>query len=127
MYGSNDFFAPSPRNPARYLSGPSTMRPETPPAKLDVDRQTAFFESLGWLDLNDHARAIEVRGSRFELFGTSDAHRDWDRLDLLPANVDEMRANPPTPAIGTMLGVTPVIPDRPQRPGVIPDRPINRL
>jgi len=97
VYGSNDFFAPSPRNPARYLSGPSTMRPETPPAKLDVDRQTAFFESLGWLDLNDHARAIEVRGSRFELFGTSDAHRDWDRLDLLPANVDEMRSEVPWP------------------------------
>ncbi|WIB25461.1 metallophosphoesterase [Curtobacterium sp. MCSS17_015] len=93
--GSNDHFAPSPRNPAKYLSGPSSLRPDAEPAKLDVDRQTAFFESLGWLDLNDHARAIEVRGSRFELFGTSDAHRDWDRLDLLPANVDEMRSEVP--------------------------------
>ncbi|WP_349814717.1 metallophosphoesterase [Curtobacterium sp. MCJR17_043] len=95
VYGSNDFFAPSPRNPAQYLAGPSTMRAHAEPAKLDVDRQTAFFESLGWLDLNDHARAVEIRGSRFELFGTSDAHRDWDRLDLLPANVDEMRSEVP--------------------------------
>jgi predicted MPP superfamily phosphohydrolase len=95
VYGSNDFYGPSPRNPLKYFGGPSAMHARARAVDLDVERQTAFFESLGWLDLNDKARAIEVRGSRFELFGTSDAHRDWDRLDVLPTNVDEMRGEVP--------------------------------
>ena len=94
-HGSNDFIGPSPRNPFKYFTGPSRQHTGRRPVELDIDRQTAFFESLGWLDVNDQAHAIELRGSRFELFGTSDAHRDWDRLDLLPTNVDEMRSAVP--------------------------------
>ncbi len=95
-YGSNDFYGPTPRNPFKYFGGPSTHGGGgARPVELDIDRQTAFFESLGWLDVNDQAHAIELRGSRLELFGTSDAHRDWDRLDLLPTNVDEMRSDVP--------------------------------
>lgn len=94
-HGSNDFYGPSPRNPLKYFGGPSRMHADRRPVSLDIDRQTAFFESLGWLDVDDQAHAIELRGSRFELFGTSDAHRGWDRLDLLPTNVDEMRSDVP--------------------------------
>lgn len=95
--GSNDHFGPAPRNPFRYFTGPSRHSPGDDPVELDVDRQTTFFESLGWLDLNNAARAIEVKGSRLELFGTADAHRGWDRLDLLPNLVDELRESVPWP------------------------------
>src|SRR5690606_16935957 len=45
-----------------------------------------------WWDLNNKARAVDLRGSRLELIGTDDAHVGRDRLDLLTALVDEMRA-----------------------------------
>jgi len=90
--GSNDHYGPVPKNPLRYFGGPS--KPTAAPVDLDVDRMHRFFtDELGWLDLNDAARAVELRGSRLELFGTSDAHLGWDRLDRLPGNVDDLREN----------------------------------
>ncbi|MBG6055531.1 putative MPP superfamily phosphohydrolase [Salinibacterium sp. CAN_S4] len=90
--GSNDYFGPQAKNPFSYFGGPSS-RPSRA-ATLDTDRLEAFFEDdLGWLSLNNTARAIEMRGSRLEFFGTNDAHRGWDRLDKLPGVIEEMREN----------------------------------
>ncbi|WP_066521874.1 metallophosphoesterase [Curtobacterium ammoniigenes] len=91
VYGSNDYFAPRPRNPLAYLTGPSSHGSEKRPAGLDVERQTAFFESLGWLDCNNRAHAVEVRGSRIELLGTADGHRGWDDLGALARSRQAMR------------------------------------
>ena len=89
--GSNDYYGPVPKSPLRYFAGPS--RPHRAPAPLDVDRMEAFFADLGWLDLNNTARAMELRGNRLELFGVNDAHRGWDRLDRLPGALDDLREN----------------------------------
>ncbi len=90
--GSNDYFGPQAKNPFDYFRGPSA-RP-TKAASLDVDGLEQYFEeSLGWLNLNNRARALELRGSRLEFFGVNDAHRGWDRLDLLPAKIEELREN----------------------------------
>lgn len=90
--GSNDYFGPQFKNPLSYFGGPSSRPAEA--AFLDTDRLEAFFENdLGWLSLNNTARAIEIRGSRLEFFGTNDAHRGWDRLDKLPGVIEEMREN----------------------------------
>lgn len=90
--GSNDYFGPQYKSPLRYFMGPSG-RPEKA-ATLDIDRLENYFEdSLGWLSLNNRARAIEIKGSRIELFGVNDAHRHWDRLDTLPGSIEEMREN----------------------------------
>ncbi|MBI5161176.1 MAG: metallophosphoesterase [Micrococcales bacterium] len=92
VHGSNDYYGPRFKNPLRYLGAPSTRAEK--PIRLDIDGLGHLFgEELGWLDLNNRARAIELRGTRIELFGTNDAHREWDRLDLLPGAVDEMREN----------------------------------
>jgi uncharacterized protein len=92
VHGSNDYFGPQFKNPFSYFGGPS--RTAAKPVSLDTARLERFFEdSLGWLSLNNTARAIEIRGSRLEFFGTSDAHRGWDRLDVLPGAIDEMREN----------------------------------
>jgi uncharacterized protein len=90
--GSNDYFGPQAKNPFSYFRGPSS-RPNRA-AILDTKRLEAFFEQdLGWLSLNNTARAMEIRGSRLEFFGTNDAHRGWDRLDKLPGAIEEMREN----------------------------------
>ena len=90
--GSNDYFGPQFKSPLRYFGGPSGTFDTA--AALDTQRLESFFEQqLGWLSLNNTARAIEIRGSRLEFFGTNDAHRGWDRLDKLPGVIEEMREN----------------------------------
>lgn len=89
--GSNDYFGPVMKSPLRYFSGPS--KPHKAPTPLDVDRMERFFADLGWLSLDNAARALEIRGNRLELFGVADAHRGWDRLDRLPGALDDLREN----------------------------------
>lgn len=91
VHGSNDFFAPSPKNPFSYLLESSA--PQKTPVKLDTEALDAYLESLGWLNLDNTARAMTINGSRLEFLGVNDAHRHWDRLDLLPGALDEMREN----------------------------------
>ncbi len=102
VHGSNDVTAPSPRNPLRYFMGPSkkTHQPES----LDTDAMDEYFtEELGWTDLNNAAARLVLAGNPVDLFGVSDAHRDWDRLDVLPAAIDSLGE----PDAGTTrLGVT---------------------
>jgi uncharacterized protein len=88
--GSNDYFGPVPKNPFNYFwAGPRT---EHDPAELDTDALETFFDDdLGWTNLNNNARELRVGNTRFELFGVNDAHRHWDRLDLLPGAIDELR------------------------------------
>ena len=90
--GSNDYYASQFRNPFSYFMSPS-RRHGKKATHLDTEATESYFESLGWWSLNNAARAIELKGSRLEFFGVNDAHRGWDRLDRLPAIVEEMREN----------------------------------
>jgi predicted MPP superfamily phosphohydrolase len=90
--GSNDYYGPQAKNPLKYFMKASA--PAKKAATLDTAQLEAYFEDrLGWLSLNNHARAISLRGSRLEFFGVNDAHRGWDRLDQLPGTIEEMREN----------------------------------
>jgi predicted MPP superfamily phosphohydrolase len=92
VHGSNDYLGPTFKNPLGYFTGPSKRHVDA--VDLDTPGLELFFEDeLGWLDLNNHARAIEIRGTRIEFYGTGDAHRGWDKLAALPGAIDEMREN----------------------------------
>ncbi|MCP1427504.1 putative MPP superfamily phosphohydrolase [Microbacterium foliorum] len=102
VHGSNDVNGPSPRNPLRYFAGPSQRHHE--PTFLDTDAMDAFFtDDLGWTDLNNTAARLTVAGDRIDLFGVSDAHRQWDRLGDLPAAIDALGPREPGTSV---LGVT---------------------
>ncbi|MGB3911356.1 MAG: metallophosphoesterase [Pseudolysinimonas sp.] len=89
-HGSNDYHGPVMKNPFSYFGGPSGKKTRKP--DLDVAALNGFLtDDLGWLDLNNTARALETRGHRIELFGTGDAHLGWDRLDALPGAVEALR------------------------------------
>lgn len=89
-HGSNDYHGPVLKNPFSYFGGPSGKKKRKP--DLDVTALNDFLvDDLGWLDLNNAARALETRGHRIELFGTGDAHLGWDRLDALPGAVEALR------------------------------------
>lgn len=93
VHGSNDYHGPIFKNPFRYFVDLNDTRRHHAP-DLDTNGMERFFtEDLGWLSLNNKARAIEIKGTRIELFGTNDAHRDWDRLDLLPGAIEQVREN----------------------------------
>ena len=108
VHGSNDYFAPTPKNPLAYLAGPS--KGETALAtRLDVDGlETLLRDRLGWIDLNNKVGQLTVNGSILEFMGTNDAHRGWDRLDRLPALVDALREldDDDTDDPAVMIGVT---------------------
>ncbi|MFC5503521.1 metallophosphoesterase [Lysinimonas soli] len=92
VHGSNDYLGPVLKNPFGYFRAPSIRHERS--VELDTAALELFFEDeLGWLDLNNTARAMEIRGTRIEFYGTGDAHRGWDRLATLPGAIDEMREN----------------------------------
>jgi predicted MPP superfamily phosphohydrolase len=88
--GSNDYFGPVLKNPFNYFL--SRPRADYKPKELDTESLESFFEDgLGWANLNNEAHALTVGNTRVELFGVNDAHRHWDRLDLLPGAIDNLR------------------------------------
>jgi predicted MPP superfamily phosphohydrolase len=91
--GSNDYFGPVLKNPFMYFGGPSGHVPRS--SKLDIDALHAYFAELGWIDLDNAAAALEIKGTRFEFFGVDDPHKGFDRLDLITGAIDELRADDP--------------------------------
>ena len=89
--GSNDYHGPMLKNPFTYFTGPSEKHHD--PVNLDTRGMESFFGSLGWLNLNNTARAMTIKGSRLEFVGVNDAHIGWAKLEKLPGAMDEMREN----------------------------------
>jgi predicted MPP superfamily phosphohydrolase len=90
VHGSNDYFAPSPKNPFGYFARPSLHVEKS--VRLDTERLERYFEdALGWRSLNNAATSMDIGGSSFEFFGTNDAHRNWDKLGTLPVAIEAMR------------------------------------
>lgn len=91
VHGSNDYHGPVAKSPFAYFTAPSSVKHHEP--NLDTARLNAFFEELGWLNLNNTARAMSIKGSRLEFLGVHDAHIGWDKLARLPGAMDDMREN----------------------------------
>lgn len=94
VHGSNDHAAPSPRNPLKYFQGPSQAEHRWEP--LDTQALDGYLsDELGWVDLNNAVGSVDAAGSRIDAFGVSDAHRGWDRLEVLPDLLEELRDDVP--------------------------------
>ena len=91
--GSNDYFGPAVKNPFTYFGGPSGVIARA--KRLDIGELHAYFAELGWHDLDNTAASLDLRGTHFEFFGVDDPHRGYDRLDLITAAIDELRAEDP--------------------------------
>lgn len=75
--GSNDYYEPTPANPAKYLTGPSELR--TKRTKIDADELTGELRAAGWHDLDNASATVEVAGWRVEARGVDDPHIGRDR------------------------------------------------
>ena len=101
VWGSNDYWAPVPKNPFAYFGGPSSTVPK--PVALDLGPVKAFLDGLGWTDLDNTAGRLVIKGVPIDLFGVDDPHREYDRLDATDAALKRLRARKRTAAV--TLGV----------------------
>ncbi len=87
VLGSNDYFAPSLRNPLRYLLPDDGRRnintPELPWRELRDQ-----FTAGGWLDLTNTRGTIQVGDTSIAFAGVDDPHLSYDRLDEVAGPAD---------------------------------------
>nr|WP_143556801.1 metallophosphoesterase [Sanguibacter antarcticus] len=100
VMGSNDYFAPSFKNPVRYLLPDSrgTGR-DVVPVPLPADELGATMRAAGWKDLTNRRDVVVADGRRISLVGVDDAHLD---RDVFP----DVEASTGGPAVDLRLGVT---------------------
>jgi predicted MPP superfamily phosphohydrolase len=87
--GSNDWFAPVPKNPLRYFRARDGKRLHYGPRLPWGDLRNAFT-AAGWHDLTHRRTTIDVRGVAVELGGVSDAHLEADHYERIagPTSAD---------------------------------------
>ncbi|HEX6247592.1 MAG TPA: metallophosphoesterase [Nocardioidaceae bacterium] len=87
VMGSNDYFAPTLRNPARYLL-PDDGQRNIHTAKLPWRDLVAAFVDRGWLDLSNRRAQLEVDGVRLAFAGVDDPHLEYDDLPSVAGPAD---------------------------------------
>lgn len=89
VFGSNDYFSPTLRNPLRYLL-PDDGKRHTDTPELPWRELRDELDRAGWRDLTNARATLEVRGVRIAFAGVDDPHLGYDRLDEVggPADPD---------------------------------------
>jgi predicted MPP superfamily phosphohydrolase len=106
VLGSNDYVAPSFKNPARYLLPDARRARSGPPVALPWRELVARLTGAGWIDLSNRRDVLEVDGRRLSLVGTDDAHLDRDRMPAAGGPDDARTSDGRSPAVDVHLGVT---------------------
>ncbi|KLO28078.1 metallophosphoesterase [Mycolicibacter heraklionensis] len=85
VFGSNDYFGPRLKNPAKYLTKPTHRVHGVPLPWQDL---RAAFTERGWLDLTHNRREFDVAGHRIAAAGVDDPHIERDRYDTIAGPAD---------------------------------------
>lgn len=86
VMGSNDYYAPRPKNPARYLLPDD--RPRNLTVELPWEDLRDGFAKAGWTDLSNRRARLDADGREIEFVGVDDPHIDRDRYDRVAGPVD---------------------------------------
>ncbi|MEY2815089.1 MAG: hypothetical protein RIS05_837 [Actinomycetota bacterium] len=81
VFGSNDYYAPKPKNPLKYLlpdNGERIHGEDLPWPELDLGLQ-----ARGWKNLNHNRATLTINGTTIEARGTDDAHLEFDDYSLV--------------------------------------------
>lgn len=87
VLGSNDYFGPKPKNPARYLLPHGGHRRITG-QQLPTGDLVAGFCAAGWVNLNNRRASLQVAGTRLDFAGVDDPHLHLDRYQRVSAPGD---------------------------------------
>jgi uncharacterized protein len=90
VLGSNDYFAPKPRNPALYLTRHHARRTTASP--LPTSDLVKALTDAGWVDLGNARSILTVAGRDLELVGVDDPHLEYDRYDRVAGPADPTAA-----------------------------------
>jgi uncharacterized protein len=96
VLGSNDYFAPSIKNPGLYLTAAHAHSNTSVP--LPTAELVDAFTRAGWTDLSNSRAVLTVGGQVLEFVGVDDAHLDYDRYAAV--------AGPSDPSASLTIGVT---------------------
>ena len=80
VMGSNDYFAPSFKNPVRYLFDDARVKRTVEPVPLPADKLASTMTSAGWKDLTNRRDTVVAGGRRIALVGVDDPHLDRDEF-----------------------------------------------
>ncbi len=97
VFGSNDYWGPVIKSPARYLLPAGTGKRLHGPALPWRELQDEFTKA-GWVDLTNRYGALTVNGTTFAFAGVDDPHLDYDRLEEV--------AGPADPTVDVRVAVT---------------------
>jgi uncharacterized protein len=98
VFGSNDYWKPHFKNPAKYLLPAHKQRHKPHGPDLPYEEMRDSFTSAGWVDLNNARSSLKVNGLRLDFAGTDDPHIKRDRYDEVAGEVD--------PTADLSIGVT---------------------
>ena len=87
VFGSNDYYSPTLRNPVRYLLPDDGTRHTDVPFLPWRDLRGDFLDA-GWLDLTNRRDTLTVGETTFGFAGVDDPHLGYDRLDLVHGPAD---------------------------------------
>lgn len=87
VHGSNDYYGPRLKNPLKYLREPSRL--STREQDIDNARLTRGLEDLGFMDLNNSATSLQLRGTKLDVFGLDDPHIRFDDGERMRAAIAE--------------------------------------
>lgn len=86
VFGSNDYFGPTPKNPTRYLTGRRTDPDGEPLPWRDL--RAALIER-GWQDATHTRLTVDVAGVSIAVAGVDDPHLGLDRYDRVAGPVGD--------------------------------------
>jgi predicted MPP superfamily phosphohydrolase len=87
VFGSNDYYEPTLRNPVRYLL-PDTGKRHVDKPQLPWPDLRDRYAAAGWLDLTNRLDTLKVGRTSFAFAGVDDPHLRMDRLDLVAGPAD---------------------------------------
>jgi predicted MPP superfamily phosphohydrolase len=99
VWGSNDYYAPTFKNPLRYLTQRGKTPQQHPERELPWVDLGESFSRRGWTDLTHTTTTIEIEGVRLGFRGTDDAHLRRDHYAEVAGPVDRT-------AVDVAIGVT---------------------
>jgi predicted MPP superfamily phosphohydrolase len=90
VLGSNDYFAPTVKNPGLYLTSAHARSNTSVP--LPTGELVNAFTGAGWADLSNARATLSVGGQALEFVGVDDAHLNYDRYQAVAGPRDSSTA-----------------------------------
>ena len=97
VLGSNDYWTPRFKNPARYLRRAGGGR-RVHGVRLPTQDLIDGFHAAGWLNLTNRRGSLKFGSTLLEFVGVDDPHLTYDRYEQV--------AGPPDPTAALTVGVT---------------------